>query len=61
MTKKCIAVHVPIDLLDKINEQKTKTGQSQRILLPLSTCTNFILKMLISKWLVCHTKPLFQN
>ncbi len=29
MSKKCIAVHLPVDLLDKINEQKTKTGQSQ--------------------------------
>ena len=27
--KKCIAVHLPIELLDKINEHKTKTGQSQ--------------------------------
>ena len=27
--KKCIAVHLPIGLLDKINEQKAKTGQSQ--------------------------------
>lgn len=33
MTKKCIAVHLPIDLLDKINEQKTKTGQSQSSLM----------------------------
>ena len=33
MTKKCIVVHVPIDLLDKINEQKTKTGQSQSALM----------------------------
>lgn len=29
MSKKCIAVHLPVDLLDKINEQKAKTGQSQ--------------------------------
>lgn len=29
MPKKCIAVHLPVDLLDKINEQKAKTGQSQ--------------------------------
>jgi hypothetical protein len=29
MLKKCIAVHLPVDLLDKINEQKAKTGQSQ--------------------------------
>jgi len=29
MSKKCIAVHLPVDLLDKINEQKTRTGQSQ--------------------------------
>jgi len=29
MSKKCIAVHLPIDLLDKINDQKAKTGQSQ--------------------------------
>lgn len=33
MSKKCIAVHLPIDLVDKINEQKTKTGQSQSALL----------------------------
>jgi len=33
MSKKCIAVHLPIDLLDKINEQKAKTGQSQSGLL----------------------------
>ena len=33
MSKKCIAVHFPIDLLDKINEQKTKTGQSQSALI----------------------------
>jgi hypothetical protein len=29
MSKKCIKVHLPVDLLDKINEQKVKTGQSQ--------------------------------
>jgi hypothetical protein len=29
MSKKCIAVHLPADLLEKINEQKAKTGQSQ--------------------------------
>ncbi|MGD2033678.1 MAG: hypothetical protein PVF73_01380 [Bacteroidales bacterium] len=29
MSKKCIAVHLPVDLLDRINEQKAKTGQSQ--------------------------------
>ena len=29
MSKKCVGVHLPIDLLDKINEQKAKTGQSQ--------------------------------
>lgn len=29
MSKKCIAVHLPVDLLDKIDEQKAKTGQSQ--------------------------------
>ena len=29
MSKKCIAVHLPVDLLDKINERKAKTGQSQ--------------------------------
>ena len=29
MSKKCIAVHLPVDLLDKINEQKAKTGRSQ--------------------------------
>ena len=33
LTKKCITVHLPIDLLDKIDEQKTKTGQSQNGLL----------------------------
>lgn len=33
MTKKCIAIHLPVDLLDKINEQKTKTGQSQSSLM----------------------------
>jgi hypothetical protein len=33
MSKKCIAVHLPVDLLDKINEQKAKTGQSQSGLL----------------------------
>ena len=27
--KKCIAVHLPVDLLDKINKQKAKTGLSQ--------------------------------
>ena len=27
--KKCIAVHLPVDLLDKINETKSKTGKSQ--------------------------------
>lgn len=27
--KKCIAVHLPVDLLDKINEIKSKTGKSQ--------------------------------
>jgi len=29
MLKKCIAIHLPVDLLDKINEQKAKKGQSQ--------------------------------
>lgn len=29
MSKKCIAVHLPLDLLEKINDQKSKTGQSQ--------------------------------
>lgn len=29
MSKKCIAVHLPVDLLDKINEQKARAGQSQ--------------------------------
>ena len=33
MSKKCIAVHLPVDLLDKINEYKAKTGQSQSALL----------------------------
>jgi len=33
MSKKCIAVHLPIDLLDKINEQKVKTGQNQSTLI----------------------------
>lgn len=27
--KKCIAVHLPVDLLDKINEKKAQTGKSQ--------------------------------
>ena len=27
--KKCIAIHLPVDLLDKINEYKEKTGRSQ--------------------------------
>lgn len=31
--KKCIAIHLPVDLLDKINENKTKTGKSQNGLL----------------------------
>jgi hypothetical protein len=26
LTKKCIAVHLPVHLLDKMNEQKAKTG-----------------------------------
>jgi Ribbon-helix-helix protein, copG family len=29
MSKKCIAIHLPVDLIDKINEEKAKTGQSQ--------------------------------
>lgn len=29
MSKKCIAVHLPVDLLDRINDHKAKTGQSQ--------------------------------
>jgi len=33
MSKKCIAVHLPVDLLDKINAQKAKTGKSQSGLL----------------------------
>ncbi len=33
MSKKCIAVHLPIDLLDKINEQREKTGKSQSALM----------------------------
>jgi hypothetical protein len=33
MSKKCIAVHLPIDLFDKINEKKAKTGQAQNGLL----------------------------
>lgn len=33
MSKKCIAVHLPDDLLDKINEQKTKTGHNQSALI----------------------------
>ena len=32
MSKKCIAVHLPVELLEKINEQKTKTGQAQNAL-----------------------------
>lgn len=31
--KKCIAVHLPVDLLDKINETKAQTGKSQSGLL----------------------------
>jgi len=31
--KKCIAVHLPVDLLDKINEYKAQTGKSQSGLL----------------------------
>jgi hypothetical protein len=31
--KKCIAVHLPIDLLAKINDFKAKTGKSQSGLL----------------------------
>jgi len=27
--KKCIAIHLPVDLLEKINEHKSKTGKSQ--------------------------------
>ncbi len=30
MSKTCIAVHLPDDLLDKINEQKAKTGQTDK-------------------------------
>lgn len=33
MSKKCIAVQMPVDLLEKINLHKTKTGQSQNGLL----------------------------
>ena len=33
MSKKCIAIHLPVDLLDKINEQKAKSGQSQSALM----------------------------
>ena len=33
MSNKNIAVHLPVDLLDKINEQKAKTGLSQSGLL----------------------------
>lgn len=33
MSKKCIAIHLPIDLIDKIDQQKAKTGQSQSGLL----------------------------
>jgi len=33
VTKKCIAVHLPVDLLDKMNEQKAKTGQNQNVLI----------------------------
>lgn len=32
MSKKCIAIRLPVDLLDKIDEQKAKTGQSQNAL-----------------------------
>jgi hypothetical protein len=31
--KKCIAIHLPIDLIDKINNYKAKTGKSQSGLL----------------------------
>lgn len=30
---KCIAVHVPIHLLDKLEEYKTKTGKSKNTIL----------------------------
>lgn len=33
MSKKCIAIHLPVDLLDKINEKKAETGQSQSALM----------------------------
>jgi hypothetical protein len=33
LTKRCIAVHLPVNLLDKINETKAKTGKSQSGLL----------------------------
>jgi hypothetical protein len=33
MSKKCIAIQLPVDLLEKINELKTKTGQSQNALM----------------------------
>ena len=33
MSKKCIAIHLPVDLLDKIDERKAKTGQSQSALM----------------------------
>lgn len=33
MSKKCIAIHLPEDLLEKINTQKAKTGQSQSALM----------------------------
>lgn len=29
LQKKCIAVHIPVNLLEKINENKAKTGKSQ--------------------------------
>jgi hypothetical protein len=33
LTKKCIAVHLPVDLLDKINQRKAETGQNQSTLI----------------------------
>lgn len=33
LTKKCIAVHLPVDLLDKINHRKAETGQNQSTLI----------------------------
>lgn len=45
--KKCIAIHLPVDLLDKISRHKEKTGKSQ----------NSLLTELIEKGLDIAPKP----